>query len=486
MLATLSLAGLLAACGSSSQQPRTVSTSAAAQAAAYPQPSTYDPPGSSSDPWGPYIKEASRRFDVPERWIREVMRQESGGRVSATSRVGAMGLMQVMPGTYAELRSRYGLGEDPYHPWNSIMAGTAYVREMYELYGSPGFLAAYNAGPRRLEDYLWNGRGLPAETRNYVARIGPRIVGASPGRRAAPEVYAAAEIPLNIPAGPRRGDAATMLALREQRNATDPGIRVASLPPGPVVRMDPIPDGSTYSTETVQVASLDPSIGTSLGGSVVRMDPIPDGSTYAPAGTVVRMEPIPDGSTYAAAAEPPAPAPAPAELAVAPPPAPPTRPAPAPSLLASASPAPQPRTTARIATAFAEAPRPAPSASPSLARGGGFSLIGTAHAATVAPPAQVLRLPSSSQPAAVPSQAGSWGVQVGAFASANLARAAAEAARGRLGASGARSRVEPVAQGSSTLYRARVIGLSRDSAQSACDRLRSQGACIIVSPDAQG
>ncbi|MCQ4162310.1 lytic transglycosylase domain-containing protein, partial [Roseomonas sp. GC11] len=312
MAATLSMVALLAACGSS-QQAR-VSPSAAAEAAAWPQPASYDPPGPSSDPWGPYIKEASRRFDVPERWIREVMRQESGGRVTARSPVGAMGLMQVMPGTYSELRGRYGLGEDPYHPWNSIMAGTAYVREMYELYGSPGFLAAYNAGPRRLEDYLWNGKGLPSETRNYVARIGPRIVDAHPSRRAAPEVYAAADIPLNIPPGPRRGDAATMLALREQRNAVDPGVRVASLPPGPVVRMEPIPDGSTYAASEappgvaapVQVASLDPGAGSS----------------------VVRMEPIPDGSTYAA---PVAAARAPGASLPVPPPA-----APAPSLLASA------------------------------------------------------------------------------------------------------------------------------------------------------
>jgi hypothetical protein len=203
--------------------------------------SNYDPPGPPSDPWGPYIREASARFDVPERWIREVMRQESGGRANATSRVGAMGLMQVMPGTYREIRGRVGdLGDDPYHPWNSIMAGTFYIRQMYDLYGSPAFLAAYNAGPRRLEDYLWGGRGLPNETRNYVARIGPRIEGSSPGRRAAPEVYAAAEIPTSIAPGPRRMDRGTMLALREQRARTDPGIQVAALPAGPVVRMEPI------------------------------------------------------------------------------------------------------------------------------------------------------------------------------------------------------------------------------------------------------
>jgi soluble lytic murein transglycosylase-like protein len=229
-LATCLLLGMLAACGQTTQGP---TTQRAAASGEWVRPSSYDPPGPSSDPWGPYIAQASRRFDVPERWIREVMRQESAGRVAATSRVGAMGLMQVMPGTYRELQARYGLGSDPYHPWDNLMAGTAYVREMYELYGSPAFLAAYNAGPRRLEDYLWGNRGLPNETRNYVARIGPRIADATPNRRAAPEVYAAAEIPLNIPAGPRRGDPATMLALREQRQAVDPGIRVASLPAGP-------------------------------------------------------------------------------------------------------------------------------------------------------------------------------------------------------------------------------------------------------------
>lgn len=487
LAATLSMVALLAACGSS-QQARTTAPSAAAEAAAWPQPTSYDPPGPPSDPWGPYIKEASRRFDVPERWIREVMRQESGGRVGARSPVGAMGLMQVMPGTYAELRARYGLGDDPYHPWNSVMAGTAYVREMYELYGSPAFLAAYNAGPRRLEDYLWNGRGLPAETRNYVARIGPRIIDAHPGRRAAPEVYAAAEIPLNIPAGPRRGDTATMLALREQRNAVDPGIRVASLPPGPVIRMEPIPDGSTYAAaEPVQVASLDPA----SGASVVRMEPIPDGSTYAASAPAATPEPAPapvfTGSALAAASVPPPPAP---------PPAP--EPRQAPSLLAAAQAAPRPApaasaapapTTARIATAFAE-PRGETRSAPSLR---GFSLVGTANAATVAP-AGVLRLPERNAraaapaptPVAAPAAAGAWGVQVGAFGSANLARSAANEARSRIGLGSARPAVESVAQGRNTLYRARVLGLSRESAQSACEKLRSQGACIIVSPDAQG
>ena len=97
-----------------------------------------------------------------------------------TSSAGAMGLMQVMPETYDELRERYSLGGDPFDPHDNILAGTAYLREMYDIYGSPGFLAAYNAGPRRLDDYLSNNRPLPDETRRYVAMIGPNIVGVYP------------------------------------------------------------------------------------------------------------------------------------------------------------------------------------------------------------------------------------------------------------------------------------------------------------------
>lgn len=144
----------------------------------------YAPPGPPSDPWGPYIREASARFGVPETWIREVMRRESGGRqyiggALTTSSRGAMGLMQVMPATYEELRQRLGLDADGYHPYNNILAGTAYIREMYDRFGFPGFLAAYNAGPRRLEDYLYAGRPLPGETTAYLAAVAPRLAGSA-------------------------------------------------------------------------------------------------------------------------------------------------------------------------------------------------------------------------------------------------------------------------------------------------------------------
>ena len=124
---------------------------------------------------GPHIREAAARHAVPERWIREVMRQESGGRSDATSPVGAMGLMQVMPGTYDALRRRHRLGDDPYEPRDNILAGAAYLREMHDRFGAPAFLAAYNAGPERVDAVLAGATVLPDETVGYLARVAPRL-----------------------------------------------------------------------------------------------------------------------------------------------------------------------------------------------------------------------------------------------------------------------------------------------------------------------
>jgi len=154
-----------------SQQPQT--TPAVAQTSA-------------ADPWGPLISEASARFGVPELWLREVMRVESGGRTTLngrpiTSHAGAMGLMQVMPETYADLRARYALGADPYEPRSNVLAGAAYLREMFNRYGSASAtFAAYNAGPGRYDDYRLRGRPLPRETVEYLARLGPAIAGPLP------------------------------------------------------------------------------------------------------------------------------------------------------------------------------------------------------------------------------------------------------------------------------------------------------------------
>jgi D-alanyl-D-alanine carboxypeptidase len=191
---TLALAAsLLSACSSTPSDDRSGPAASGSYSGGYPG-------GMSGDPWASHIAEASQRFDVPEQWIRAVMKVESGGRTHMNgrpivSRAGAMGLMQVMPTTYEELRVRHGLGSDPFEPHNNIMAGTAYLREMYEKFGSPGFLAAYNAGPGRYGEYLTGDRGLPAETRNYVAMISPNLSGAEPNRRVSDTMYAAVPAP---------------------------------------------------------------------------------------------------------------------------------------------------------------------------------------------------------------------------------------------------------------------------------------------------
>jgi cell division protein FtsN len=191
----LGTAGFLAAC--SETQPD-MSIPLAQQEANYRAhaKSWYEPPGPPEDPWGPYIVEASRRFDVPETWIRSVIHRESGGKLYHNGQLvrsgpGAMGLMQLMPPTYDEMKLAYNLGDDPFNPRDNIFAGTAYIRQMYDIYGSPGFLAAYNAGPGRLEDFLTRHRTLPRETRLYVSAIGHQIAGIVPNNRSQADLMVA-------------------------------------------------------------------------------------------------------------------------------------------------------------------------------------------------------------------------------------------------------------------------------------------------------
>lgn len=158
------------------------------------------------DHWGQHITEASARFGIPEDWIRRVMRAESGGRTilngrPITSRAGAMGLMQLMPGTWAEMRAVHRLGPDPHDPRDNILAGTAYLRRLCERFGYPGLFAAYNAGPSRYADHLATGRPLPAETIAYVAAIN----GASARVAAAPR--------RSVPSLPQAGPSGLFVAL---------------------------------------------------------------------------------------------------------------------------------------------------------------------------------------------------------------------------------------------------------------------------------
>lgn len=132
----------------------------------------------SSDPWAGHIAEAAERFEIPARWIRSVMAAESGGDARALSPRGAIGLMQIMPATWEELRTKFDLGDDPWEPRANILAGAAYLRQMYDRYGAvDAMLAAYNAGPQRYGAHRTSGRALPAETVQYVEKIASMIAG---------------------------------------------------------------------------------------------------------------------------------------------------------------------------------------------------------------------------------------------------------------------------------------------------------------------
>ena len=138
--------------------------------------------------WRPYVTEASLRFGVPTAWIERVMRAESNGQTRLKgapirSRAGAMGLMQLMPGTWAAIRQRLGLGLDPDDPRDNILAGTFYLRLMYDRFGYPGLFAAYNAGPGRYAAHLATDGALPGETVAYL-----RTVGGVPSAMSSPAV----------------------------------------------------------------------------------------------------------------------------------------------------------------------------------------------------------------------------------------------------------------------------------------------------------
>lgn len=126
--------------------------------------------------WSAHISEASARFGIPADWIRRVMLAESGGRTSLegkpiVSPAGAMGLMQLMPDTWQEVRATLSLGPDPHEPRDNILAGTFYLRAMYDRFGYPGLFGAYNAGPARYAEHLTSGRPLPKETVVYIETV---------------------------------------------------------------------------------------------------------------------------------------------------------------------------------------------------------------------------------------------------------------------------------------------------------------------------
>jgi D-alanyl-D-alanine carboxypeptidase len=421
LFSCLALLSILAACGS---RP-------AHHARAHYNPSRYyPPPGPASDPWGPYIHEASGRFAVPELWVRRVMRQESGGQEDVISWAGAMGLMQVMPDTYDDLRGRYSLGNDPFDPHNNILAGTAYLREMYDRFGAPGFLAAYNAGPNRLDQYLNNGTPLPDETVNYVASIAPFLGSQT-----------AMSGPLSVYAGQR-----SRMAAQPTPTGCDPD--AAYNPNGPCTPL------RSAAIQPAVAASVAPSHPPAYPQAACDPDTAynPDGpcTPLRPADVVVaNVAPSYSPPTYSpptyspptnsggpcdpdAAYDPDRPCrPSPAPMVAQPEPRQPTQP------MAEARPL-QEMTTRRIA--FSAAPPPP----------------------------------------------GRWAIQVGAFANLTAAQAATENARSVLPDLLRIAKVELPATtpfGNQVAFRARLSGLTASVATEACSRLVVRGiACITVPP----
>ncbi len=441
---SVGLAGLalLSACASGGGGARTASGASTNYYVSHAA-GNYTPPGPPSDPWGPYIQIAAGRFDVPTKWIREVMRVESGGHEYidgqlTVSGAGAMGLMQLEPETYQEMADRYGLGSDPFNPYDNIMAGTAYIHEMYEVYGAPGFLAAYNAGPGRLDSFMNYNKPLPDETTNYVAMIAPDIQGYYPAHRSEAD-----QLALNTePAGVSTG------ILPPGYNPDAPAaqdMEVAyAAPRAPAEReISPVPAASA-APEEVADASQQPS---ALAVQSVSM-PV---SAPAPA----QQTPLPSPQ--------PAPAPAaPVEVAALTSPSPPQD---------SAVYTPQPELSEPPAP-----PPPAPRAS--------FSLIQAAVADT--PP------PQMDAPAPVYGHAGplnqDWAIQVGAYSSRNNAQAAlgiAELSAVQMLMHG-QPMVVSVSTGNGTRYRARVTGLAHENAVNACQRLATgPTGCVVLSPEVQ-
>lgn len=159
--------------------------------------------------WRPFITEASLRFGMPAPWIERVIRAESAGRTilggrPITSRAGAMGMMQLMPGTWAAMRQMLGLGRDPFDPHDNIIAGTAYLRMMFDRFGYPGLFAAYNAGPGRYRAYLSGHQRLPRETVAYLAVVTSRqeTVPLQIASRAQPGLFAVAHAESEAPSAP--------------------------------------------------------------------------------------------------------------------------------------------------------------------------------------------------------------------------------------------------------------------------------------------
>jgi D-alanyl-D-alanine carboxypeptidase len=423
----------------------------------------YPPPGPPDDPWGPYLGEAATRYGVPEQWIRAVMHQESDGQEQAVSSAGAMGLMQVMPATYQGLRVRYGLGDDPYDPHNNILAGTGYIREMYDRYGAPGFLAAYNAGPDRVDGYLAGASPLPDETVNYLAAVTPNLGNT---------------VPLSGPLARYASSRSTGVV------ATIPGI--TSLAAGCDLNAAYDPNHPCTSLERAATVS-------------------------APLQALVQQEGT-NGCDLNAAYDPGHPCTSQGQAAAS---APPLQQASVQQDGASGCDPnaaydpdhlcrPAPSTLPHTQLASTDSCDPNLAFNPDRPCHAVSAADGTASTPTAAQPVSAVISPNLYQPAAPPGSrpfpsaepggaqphllaipVRDWAIQVGAFANPALARAVAEGARAEAPDQlrSAALALPPTPYGGSVLYRARLVHLSASAAADACTQLnRRQLPCVVVQP----
>lgn len=111
------------------------------------------------------VEQAARKYGLPPTFLHSVVKAESAYRADAVSPKGAVGLMQLMPGTARQL------GADPANPVENVDAGARYLRELLDKYdrGAWRALAAYNAGPGAVDKH--NGVPPYRETREYIRRV---------------------------------------------------------------------------------------------------------------------------------------------------------------------------------------------------------------------------------------------------------------------------------------------------------------------------
>lgn len=182
------------------------------------------PPGDVAR-WSAEIDAAALRCGIPGEWIARVMQAESGGRTMLggrpiRSRKGAVGLMQLMPTTWVELRRDLGLGDDPDLPADNIVAGACYLRRMYDRFGYPGLFGAYNAGPGRYAAWLAGEAALPGETIAYLRNVGEGAVAAAapaaPTEPPDPLFVVRRDAPASPPEARSQAVAASLFVLRRE------------------------------------------------------------------------------------------------------------------------------------------------------------------------------------------------------------------------------------------------------------------------------